>query len=127
MALLFSDFVFKDNLVLEITKLWVLRVPSIQIPTQDGKIKILLSEFRPWTNPGTKNNTQNFEIKASKGTPLVNFFREFVIERIPWPKNGFIVFRRYDLVEKSIVRFILGWYFLNKTSNPNFALGLYGK
>jgi hypothetical protein len=40
----------KDNLVLEITKLWVLRVPPIQIPTQNGKMKMLLSEFHPRTN-----------------------------------------------------------------------------
>jgi hypothetical protein len=38
-----------------------------------------------------------------------------------------IVFRRYDLVEKSVARLILGLNFLNKTSNLNFALGLHGK
>jgi hypothetical protein len=40
----------KDNLVLEFTKLGVLRVPPIQISTQNEKIKILFSEFHPRTN-----------------------------------------------------------------------------
>jgi hypothetical protein len=62
----------KDNLVLEITKLWVLRVPPTQIPTYNGKMIILFSEFYHRTNLtvpllsnlGSKNklHTQNFEI-----------------------------------------------------------------
>jgi hypothetical protein len=119
-------FYLKDNLVLKITKKLVLRVPPIQVPTQNGKMKIFLCEFYPRTNltafclvswyPETKQNTQNFEIQVPEGT-----------FRLSWPKNGFIVFRRYDLVEKSVVRFILGRNFFNNTSNLNFALGLYGK
>jgi hypothetical protein len=49
MALLFSSLYLKNNL-LEFTKLWVWRVPPIQIPTQNGKMKILLSEFHPRSN-----------------------------------------------------------------------------
>jgi hypothetical protein len=51
-------------------------------------------------------------------------------DRFSWPENAFNVFRREILVEKIVVRFILGWNFLNKTSNPYFTLGprdLYGK
>jgi hypothetical protein len=53
--------------------------------------------------------------------PPCKGFWDFVKERFSWSKNGFIVFKRYDLVEKSVARYILGWNFLNKTSNLNFA------
>jgi hypothetical protein len=73
-------------------------------------MKILLSEFHPKTNlmvtwgPETKLNTQNFEIQVTKGTLLVKVFEIL-------PKNSFHglkVFRRYNLVKKSVVRSILG-------------------
>jgi hypothetical protein len=102
-----------------------------------GKWKIYLANFiieqiwRPFClvtwGPETKPNTQNFEIQVHKGTPLVKVFWDFVKERFSWPENSFIMFSRYDLGKKSVVRFILGWNFLNKTSNLNFILGLYGK
>jgi hypothetical protein len=44
MAFLQPIFSFKDNIVLKITKLCVLRVHPIQISTQNAKMKILLSE-----------------------------------------------------------------------------------
>jgi hypothetical protein len=45
-------------------------------------------------------------------------------EQFSWSENGFIVFRRYVLVKKSVVRFILSLEnLLKKTSNLNFALG----
>jgi hypothetical protein len=77
--------------------------------------------------PETKLYTQNFEFQVPKGTPLVKVFWDFVKERFSLPENSFIVFNRYDLVQKSVVRFILGWNFLNKTSNLNFILRFYGK
>jgi hypothetical protein len=78
-------------------------------------MKILFSEFHHRTNlmapflviwcPETKQNPQNFEIQVPKGTPLVKSFE--ILSR-----NSFhglkIVFRRYNLVETSAVRFILG-------------------
>jgi hypothetical protein len=87
------------------------------------------------TNFGSRNllgqldilHTQNFEVKVPKGTPLVKVFWNFVKERFSWPENGFIVFSRYDLVKKSVVRFNLGWNFLNKTSNLTFILRIYGE
>jgi hypothetical protein len=132
MALLFSNFVFNfvfNYFVLEITKLWVLRVPSIQIPTQNEKMKILFSKFYPRINLTELLSSILVPINKTKYSeflrfPPCNFSRDFVKERFSWPKNGFIVFRSNDLVEKSVVRFILGWNFLNKTSNPNFALGV---
>jgi hypothetical protein len=53
----------------------------MQIPTQNGKMKILFSEFQPrrhfclvsWC-PETKQNTQNFEIQVPKGILLVKVF-----------------------------------------------------
>jgi hypothetical protein len=51
---------------------------------------------------------QNFRVLVLKGTPLVKVVKVFVKEQFPWSKNGSIVFRRYDLVEKSVVQFILG-------------------
>jgi hypothetical protein len=38
--------------------------------------------------------------------PPCKGFRDFVKEQFSWPENGFIVFKRYDLVEKSVARFI---------------------
>jgi hypothetical protein len=74
MALLFSDFVFIRYLSARNYKTLSLKVPPIQIPTQNEKMKILLSEFHPRTNLTTQQNTQNFEIKVPKGTPLVKVF-----------------------------------------------------
>jgi hypothetical protein len=41
MALFWALLHLKDNYVFRIPKFWVLRVPPIQIPTQNGKMKIL--------------------------------------------------------------------------------------
>jgi hypothetical protein len=62
-------------------------------------------------------HTHNFKFRFLR----VPLFWDFVKERFSWPENGFIVFRRYNSVEKSVVQFILGRNFLNKTSNLNFA------
>jgi hypothetical protein len=52
MALLFSDFVFKRKLSTQNNKTLSLKfsLPPIQIPTQNGKMKILWSEFYSRTN-----------------------------------------------------------------------------
>jgi hypothetical protein len=41
---------FKENCVLRTLKFWVLRVPSIQIPTQSGEMKVLFNTFHRRTN-----------------------------------------------------------------------------
>jgi hypothetical protein len=46
----------KDNYEVRISKFRVLRVPPIQIPTLNEKMKILFSH--PWC-PETKQNNQN--------------------------------------------------------------------
>jgi hypothetical protein len=51
-------------------------------------------------------HTQNFEVQVPKGTPLVKVFE--ILSRNGFNENGSIVFSRYDLVRKSVVRFILG-------------------
>jgi hypothetical protein len=55
----------KDIGVLRNLKFWVLRVPSNQISSQNGKIQVLFNKF-----PETKKWTQNFEIRYTKGTPI---------------------------------------------------------
>jgi hypothetical protein len=55
-------------------------------------------------------HTHNLEIQLLEGTTLGKV-SGFVKEPFVWPENGFIVFRRYDLVKKSVVgvgRYILG-------------------
>jgi hypothetical protein len=54
--------------------------------------------------------------------PLCKGFWNFVKEQFSWLENGFIGFKRWSLVEKSVVIFILGWVFLNKISNLSLAL-----
>jgi hypothetical protein len=90
----------------------------MQIPTQNGKMKILSSEFHPRTNLTallfsilvSRNKKKILRILKFRflRVPSCEFFRDFVKERFSWPENGFIVLRRYDLVAKSVVQFILG-------------------
>jgi hypothetical protein len=49
----------------------------------------------------------NFKVQVPKGTSLVKVF-EILSRNGSWAENAFIVFSRYDLVQKSVVRFILG-------------------
>jgi hypothetical protein len=52
-AFLFSILYSKDNGVLSFLKFWVLRVTYIQIPTQNGKMKVLFNKFLTRTNRTT--------------------------------------------------------------------------
>jgi hypothetical protein len=98
-------------------------------------MKNLWSEFHHRTNLtallfsnlGSRNKTMFSEIwnSGSKGYPFCKGFWDFVKEQFSWLENGFIVFRRKILDKKSVVRFILGWVFLNKISNLCLALGSY--
>jgi hypothetical protein len=47
--------------------------------------------------------------------------------KFSWPEKGFIVFLGVGLPKKGVIRSILRWHFLNKTSNLNFDSGSYGK
>jgi hypothetical protein len=56
--------------------------------------------------PETKQNTQNFEIQVSK-CKFVNFLR-FFQGTVIMAQKRFILFRRFELFQKSVARFILG-------------------
>jgi hypothetical protein len=79
--------------------------------------------------PSVKNfvglNCRRWKIPSVKIAVGQNCCRSKDLEPFSWPKNGFIVFRRYDLDEKVFTN--LEWNFLNKISNLNFGLALYGK
>jgi hypothetical protein len=128
---------FKDNSFFRFPKLWVLRVPLIQIPTQNGEMKNLLSKFYHRTNLmafwfsnlGSRNKTKYSELwnSDSLGYPSCKVFWDFVKKRFYWPENCVIMLRRLVLVMKNVVRLILGWNILNKTANLSLYLGSNGK
>jgi hypothetical protein len=49
-ALCLENLYLKDNYVLRILKFWALRVPPIQISTQNGEMKVLFNKFHRRTN-----------------------------------------------------------------------------
>jgi hypothetical protein len=72
-----------DNGLLKKIKFWVLRVPPIQISSQNGKMQVLFNKFHRRINlmallvtilgPRNKKRTQNFKIWHTKGTPHNKF------------------------------------------------------
>jgi hypothetical protein len=131
MAFFLAILYLKDNYVLRSLKFGVLKVTPMQTPTQNGKMKVLSSAFHHRTNLTpllssnlwSRNKTTSSEVWNLDSLGFWKGFWIFVKERCSWPGNGFIVFRRYNFFEKSDVRFILEWNFLNKTSNLNFTFG----
>jgi hypothetical protein len=76
----------KDNGVLGIQKFWVLRVPPIQIPTQNGEIKALFNKFHRTINLmallltilGSWNKETNSKLKNIKGSPHTNLHIQYL-------------------------------------------------
>jgi hypothetical protein len=80
----------------------------MQIPTQNGKMKILLSEFHPRTiltpllssNLVSRKKTKyvlrilKFRFLLPKGTPLAKVFELLSRNGFPCSKNGFILFQK---------------------------------
>jgi hypothetical protein len=100
----------------------VLRVPPIQMPTQNFILEQIWRHFciDSWC-PETKQNTQNFEIQVLKGTPIVQVFE--ILSR-----NGFHGVQKVRFSwEKCCPIYPRMKKKKNKTSNLNFALGLYGE
>jgi hypothetical protein len=64
----------KDNGILRILEFWVLRVPPIQIPTQNGEMKVLFHKFHRrinlvvllFSNSGSRNKTTHLEFRNLK-------------------------------------------------------------
>jgi hypothetical protein len=83
---------------------------TIRILTQNGKMKILLSEFHPRLNLtaflfstiGVQKQHKILRIQVPKGTKGF-FFWDFGKERFSWPKKWFYRVQKVNLVEKSVV------------------------